>query len=322
MLFKKLKIILLMSFLLLLSIFPINALDVLIGGEAIGIVLKYDGVCITGFYDITVDNEIISPSNYFKINDIITHINNNRIDSIDQLCNEIKQDNDNNIEFTINRNNKDIQVQMNIYKNNDDYSTGLYVKDSTSGIGTVTYYQLDTGKFASLGHKMADYDFNLSNGNIYNACITGIKKNESNTIGQKIGNIDNKSIGIVEKECDFGIYGKITNIPKKDIYKTVSQDEIKLGDAYFLTVLKDNKIKKCNIRITNIDKQDSPKEKGIQFVLTDKDILKETNGIIQGMSGSPIIQDGKLIGAITHACSTNPAYGYGIFIENMLNAAS
>ena len=320
MLFKKLKIILLMSLLLFLSIFPINALDVLIGGESIGIVLKYNGVCITGFYDITVDNKIISPSKYFQVNDIITHINNNKINSIDQLCNEIKQDKDNEIELTIRRNDKDMLVEMKIYKNNDDYSTGLYVKDSTSGIGTVTYYQIDNGDFASLGHKMSDEDISISNGNIYNATITGIKKNQGNNIGQKIGNIDDKSLGIVEKECNFGIYGKMNSIPKKDIYQTVSQDEIKLGNAYFLTVLKDNKIKKCNIKITNIDKQDSPKEKGIQFVLIDDDILKETNGIIQGMSGSPIIQDGKLIGAVTHACSSNPAYGYGIFIENMLNA--
>lgn len=319
MLFNKLKIIMLMILLLFLSIFPVNALDVLIGGEAIGIVLKYDGVCITGFYDITADNEIISPSKYFQVNDIITHINNNKINSIDQLCKEIKQDKDNNITFTIKRNDKDISVEMKIYKKNDDYSTGLYVKDSTSGIGTVTYYQINSGNFASLGHKMSDHEFNISSGNIYNANITGIKKNQGNNIGQKVGNIDNKSIGVVEKECDFGIYGKMTNIPQKDIYQTVSHDEIKLGNAYFLTVLKDNKIKKCNIKITNIDKQDTPKEKGIQFVLTDNDIFKETNGIIQGMSGSPIIQDGKLIGAVTHACSSNPAYGYGIFIENMLD---
>ena len=256
-------------------IVPINAIDVLIGGESVGIILNYDGVCITGFYKIKVDNEIIDPSNYFEINDIITSVDKKNVKTIDDLTNIIKNCNTCNLEFTIKRASNIYHKTMKIYKNNAEFSTGLYVKDCAKGIGTVTYYQLNTGKFACLGHNMVDDDLDISDGSLYSASIKGIKKTESYNIGQKIGNIDNQSIGEIEKNNNFGVYGKINNLPNKNVYKTATIDEVKLGDAYFLTVLNENNVEKCKIKITDLLKQDKPMEKGIKFIVTDQKIIEQ-----------------------------------------------
>ena len=320
MLFKKLKISFYTCCLsIILMIVPINAIDVLIGGESVGIILNYDGVCITGFYKIKVDNEIIDPSNYFEINDIITSVEKKNVKTIDDLTNIIKNCNTSNLEFTIKRASNIYHKTMKIYKNNAEFSTGLYVKDCAKGIGTVTYYQLNTGKFACLGHNMFDDDLDFSDGSLYSASIKGIKKTESYNIGQKIGNIDNQSIGEIEKNNNFGVYGKINNLPNKNVYKTSTIDEVKLGDAYFLTVLNENNVEKCKIKITDLLKQDKPMEKGIKFIVTDQKIIEQCHGIIQGMSGSPIIQNNKLIGCVTHASKSEILEGYGMYIQWMID---
>ena len=117
---------------------------------------------------------------------------------------------------------------------------------------------------------MVDDDLDISDGSLYSASIKGIKKTESYNIGQKIGNIDNQSIGEIEKNNNFGVYGKINNLPNKNVYKTATIDEVKLGDAYFLTVLNENNVEKCKIKITDLLKQDKPMEKGIKFIVTDQ----------------------------------------------------
>ena len=136
---------------------------------------------------------------------------------------------------------------------------------------------------------------------------------------QKIGNIDNQSIGEIEKNNNFGVYGKINNLPNKNVYKTATIDEVKLGDAYFLTVLNENNVEKCKIKITDLLKQDKPMEKGIKFIVTDQKIIEQCHGIIQGMSGSPIIQNNKLIGCVTHASKSEILEGYGMYIQWMID---
>ena len=178
---------------------------------------------------------------------------------------------------------------------------------------------MDTNEFASLGHCLNDNENIIEQGNVYEAPISSIKKSSNLEIGQKIGNIQNSSLGKIEKNNDYGVFGTVGSLPKNNIYQTASQDEIKTGDAYFLTVLKDNEIKKCKIRIDQIIKQDQPDEKGIHFTLIDQDVIDLTNGIVQGMSGSPIIQNNKLIGCVTHASSQNNLQGYGMFIQWMID---
>ena len=277
MLFKKLTISLVICLLSIMCITQIYGLDVMIGGESIGIVLNYDAICITGFYDIEVNQQIIDPSRYFKINDLIIEVENQKVTSIEELTNSIK------------------------------------------ALSTVTYYRMDTNEFASLGHCLNDNENIIEQGNVYEAPISSIKKSSNLEIGQKIGNIQNSSLGKIEKNNDYGVFGTVGSLPKNNVYQTASQEEIKTGDAYFLTVLKNNEIKKCKIRIDQIIKQDQPAEKGIHFTLIDQDVIDLTNGIVQGMSGSPIIQNNKLIGCITHASSQNNLQGYGMFIQWMIN---
>ena len=320
MLFKKLKISFYTCCLsLILMITPLYAIDVVIGGESVGIILNYEGICITGFYKIKIDQDLIDPSQYFEINDLITHVEKQEVKTIADLTTVIKNSKNNTIEFTIKRNSKIYNRKMKIYKNNSEFSRGLYVKDCAKGIGTVTYYQINTGKFACLGHNMLENEFEIKNGSLYNTSIENIKRSETYQVGQKIGNIDDKKIGIVEKNNDFGVYGKINQVPNKNIYKTASINEIQLGDAYFLTVLRGNNIEKCKIKITNLLNQNEPKEKGIRFIVTDQNVIKQCNGIIQGMSGSPIIQNDKLIGCVTHASKSNTLEGYGMYIQWMID---
>lgn len=319
MLFKKLTVFLVICLLSIMCITQIYGLDVMIGGESIGIVLNYDAICITGFYDIEVNQQIIDPSRYFKINDLIIEVENQKVTSIEELTNSIKALSTNTVHFIVEREGKQMPIQMDIYKKGDEFSTGLYVKDSTKGIGTVTYYRMDTNEFASLGHSLNDNENIIEQGNVYEAPISSIKKSSNLEIGQKIGNIQNSSLGKIEKNNDYGVFGTVGSLPKNNVYQTASQEEIKTGDAYFLTVLENNEIKKCKIRIDQIIKQDQPAEKGIHFTLIDQDVIDLTNGIIQGMSGSPIIQNNKLIGCITHASSQNNLQGYGMFIQWMID---
>lgn len=319
MLFKKLTVFLIIYLSSMIWLTQIYGLDVMVGGESIGIVLNYDAICVTGFYDIEVNQQVIDPAHYFKINDLIIEVENQKISSIEELTNSIKTLSTNKVNFIVEREGKQVPIQMDIYKKGNEFSTGLYVKDSTKGIGTVTYYRIDTNEFASLGHCLNDNEHIIEHGNIFGAPISSIKKSSNSEIGQKIGNIENSSLGKIEKNNDYGVFGIIDTLPKNNIYQTASQDEIKNGDAYFLTVLKNNEIKKCKIRIDQIIKQDKPDEKGIHFTLIDQEVIDSTNGIIQGMSGSPIIQNNKLIGCVTHASSQNNLQGYGMFIQWMID---
>ena len=174
---------------------PLYAIDVVIGGESVGIILNYEGICITGFYKIKIDQDLIDPSQYFEINDLITHVEKQEVKTIADLTTVIKNSKNNTIEFTIKRNSKIYNRKMKIYKNNSEFSTGLYVKDCAKGIGTVTYYQINTGKFACLGHNMLENEFEIKNGSLYNTSIENIKRSETYQVGQKIGTIDDKKIG-------------------------------------------------------------------------------------------------------------------------------
>lgn len=243
MLFKKLTVFLVICLLSIMCITQIYGLDVMIGGESIGIVLNYDAICITGFYDIEVNKQIIDPSRYFKINDLIIEVENQKVTSIEELTNSIKALSTNAVHFIVEREGKQIPIQMDIYKKGDEFSTGLYVKDSTKGIGTVTYYRMDTNEFASLGHCLNDNENIIEQGNVYEAPISSIKKSSNLEIGQKIGNIQNSSLGKIEKNNDYGVFGTVGSLPKNNVYQTASQEEIKTGDAYFLTVLKIMRLK-------------------------------------------------------------------------------
>lgn len=327
MLLKRLSITLFVVLSILLGTSSVYAADVLLGGDSIGIELNYDGVVITGTYDISIDNKPYDPSSDgFVSGDLIKAVNNQTVKSISDLMTIIESDieKEKPILLTIQRDGQTFIQELKIQYNQKQFSTGLYVQDGLSGIGTMTYYNPTNKQFGALGHIMYDSklsnDIPLNQGKVYNSFIKRIRPSENGQPGEKVGEIGSVEIGTVFENNNFGIYGSYidSQVTNKDIISTASMDEVKKGDAYFLTVLNGHDIQKCHIKITHLKKQNQPDIKGITFEVVDKEVLKQTNGIVQGMSGSPIIQDGKLIGCVTHVDVNNVKIGYGLYIDWML----
>ena len=225
--------------------------------------------------------------------------------------------------LTLKRQNKTIKKELKFQKKDDQFTTGLYVQDGLTGIGTMTYYNPETHHFGALGHMMYDTslssDTTIKNGTVYNSYVKKINPSQNGNPGEKIAEIGSIEIGRLYENNNYGIYGQYTNLSDQlQTISTASMDEIELGEAYFLTVLNGHEVSRCSIRITDLKKQNEPDVKGITFEITDEEVLSLTNGIVQGMSGSPIIQNNKLIGCVTHVDINNVHQGYGLYIDWML----
>lgn len=326
MLFKKLSISLITVVSLVFPSFQVFAADVILGGQSIGIELDYEGVMITGTYDISIDNRPYNPaSDGYQSGDLITQVNQQNVESISELMESVKNSVEKNqkIMLTLKRQNKTIKKELKFQKKDDQFTTGLYVQDGLTGIGTMTYYNPETHHFGALGHMM--YDTSLSsgttikNGTVYNSYVKKINPSQNGNPGEKIAEIGSIEIGRLYENNNYGIYGQYTNLSDQlQTISTASMDEIELGEAYFLTVLNGHEVSRCSIRITDLKKQNEPDVKGITFEITDEEVLSLTNGIVQGMSGSPIIQNNKLIGCVTHVDINNVHQGYGLYIDWML----
>ena len=308
--------------LILLLILPINIFaysnKIILGGETIGIKVNSNGVYVVGFYE--VNNKMIAEESGFKLGDIIKSINNQEINSINDLNNIIID----NKEYTFNvqRNNKNIELKLKLEEENNIYKTGLYVKDTIYGSGTMSYIDPKTKIFGSLGHEIIETSsykkFELNKGEIYKAEVNNIKKNTSNTTGEKNTTINsNQVVGEIYSNEINGIYGIYTaEINNKNLYEIAKPHEITKGKAYLETVINKDKIERFEIKIDTIDEGNLTKN--IKFTIIDKELLEKTGGIIQGMSGSPIIQNNKIIGAVNYVIVNEKDKGYGIFITTML----
>ena len=293
---------------------------IIVGGENIGIELKADGVMVVGFYK--VNNEYIANKAGLEIGDMITAIDNQEVNSIYDLTNKIKTSDGNiNIEFKRDNTTKYIDLQLTKDANNN-YKTGIYVKDSVTGIGTLTYIDPNTKLFGALGHEITDSRTGkmlvISGGSIYESKVTDIEPSSNGVPGEKNAQINLEGTqGTIYENTIKGIFGIYTDeIDDSQLYKVAKPEDIKEGKAEILTVLNDDIIEKYEIEITDINT--SQETKNISFKITDEALLEKTNGIVQGMSGSPIIQGEYIIGAVTHVVVDNPHKGYGIFITNML----
>ncbi len=307
---------------LLLVLFPINIYAysnrLIIGGETIGIEAYSKGIYIVGFYD--VDNKAIAKDAGFKIGDIIEKIDNVDVGDISDINKIIKDDKI--YSFKVLRNNKYEEIKLYLSSKNDIIKTGLYVKDKINGIGTLSYIDPETKVFASLGHEILESNsmskFNISTGTIYKAEVTNIKKSKQSLPGEKNADIEyEKSIGEINKNEISGIYGKYNDIiDNKTTVEVGKKEEIRQGNALIKTVVEEDKKEDFKINILSIDEKDPVKN--IFFEITDNKLLNKTNGIVQGMSGSPIIQNNKIIGVVNYVVLNDTKKGYGIFIETML----
>lgn len=293
---------------------------VVLGGENIGIKVNSNGVLVVGFYQIDGKNPAKAAG--LRIGDRIIKINDTDINIISDLTSSIK-DNTEVLEVTYERNNKTYNTKINLYKDsNNVYKTGLYVKDKIIGIGTLTFIDPNTKMYGALGHEIMEKTtgtkFEIKDGTIFKSNVTGIDKGTRNSPGGKRASymLDDTYGTITKNEINgiYGVYNK--NIDTANLIEVADSSSIKLGKAYFTTVIKDDTKETFEINILKINKNDATKN--IFFEITDEKLLKRTNGVVQGMSGSPIIQDGKLIGAVTHVVVDDSSKGYGIFITSML----
>lgn len=319
----------LISLLIIGMIIPTHVLayseHIIAGGENIGIELNSDGIIIVGTYKI---NDIDPATNAKLISgDKIIAINDVNVTSIDDMLKEINKNNMDNIKITYMRMDKTFTTNLSLVKdNNDVYKTGLYVKDSITGVGTLTFIDPETKLYGALGHEIIEKNtgqkLEIKDGKIYEASVTSITPSDNGNPGEKNARYDNSKVyGNVNENTKSGIFGKYTSpLPNKKMYKVVNPEDINLGNAKILTVLDDNIVREFDINILKLN-DETQQIKNILFEITDKELLEKTGGVIQGMSGSPIIQDDNIIGAVTHVVVDDCTKGYGIYITNMLEEA-
>ncbi|SHF01353.1 SpoIVB peptidase [Caloramator proteoclasticus] len=302
------------------------------GGHSIGVKLYTEGVLVVGFSDIeTNSGKKQSPAvvSNVQIGDMIVEINGKRIKYIKDLSEEISKSNGNALNLKLKRRDKYIDTTINpVLNKNNQYKLGMWVRDSTSGIGTLTFVDPKLKKFAALGHPINDIDtgqlLTVREGSIYKAKVIDITKGEKGKPGELRGAFsEDDEIGNLTKNTLCGIYGSIKNLndfvkSNSKEYIIASQNEIKEGPAKILVEVDDD-VKEYNINIEKINKQSSPNSKSMVIRIIDKNLIEKTGGIVQGMSGSPIIQDDKLVGAVTHVFVNRPDMGYAIFAEWMYN---
>lgn len=318
---KKIIYSLVLSFLVPLNIFAYS-LNLIPGGESIGIKINTEGLLVSGFYK--VNNEYIGKRT-FKVGDRIIKINGIEVNNSDELSNVISENiKDDNVEVEYIRNNKLLKGKLYLGEENNLYKTGLYIKDSIVGIGTLTYIDPVTKIYGALGHEIRTSETNkiveIKDGDILTSSITSIDKSRDGYVGCKNANINyTNKIGIINENTNSGIFGKYTSeLPNKQTLEVAKFEDIKLGDAYILTVVNNDEIEKFDIKILDKYNRQKDSQKAFSFEIIDNSLIQKSGGVVQGMSGSPIIQDDKIIGAVTNVLIDDVSLGYGISIITML----
>ncbi len=312
---------------MVVSVMP--EMNVIPMGVTVGVRINTDGIMVlgTGFVNSEDKGSFEPAKDILKSGDLITAVNGTKIESKESLIDQVNKSKGETMYFSIKRDNQTIETEIVPAKCVDDgnYKIGVWVRDSTQGIGTITYYNPETKKFGSLGHGIMDIDtsqlMSIKEGNIIASEIRAVKKGKKGVPGELIGRLDNQNIlGNIKLNTPYGIYGYLN---KSDVISSEKmpiglQSEVKEGSAYILSNVDGKNVQKFEVEIQSVNKYSNDDSKGMVIKITDKQLLDITGGIVQGMSGSPIIQNNKIVGAITHVFVQDPQRGYGIFIENML----
>lgn len=301
------------------------------GGETLGFSLQSQGVILIGGNYILSKNGIERPfeNSGLKTGDIITKIDGIEINNVEDISKILKNFEGGSVSLTVTRSGETFEVEISpaLDSMTNTYKLGLWVKEDAVGIGTLSFVNATTKRFGSLGHSINDSETNecikVSGGNIYESKILGIKKGKSGKAGELIGTFNRENvIGTVDKNCEYGVYGFVDSVETITKNKTAvdigGRLSAKPGKAQILTCLDGDEIKAYDIEIIKTNFQSACNEKSMVLRVTDKNLIAKTGGIVQGMSGSPIIQDGKLIGAVTHVFVNDATKGFGIYIDWML----
>lgn len=304
-----------------ISLLPFNVYayssHIYAGGDNIGIEISSNGVLVVGFY------ENLEINNKLKIGDYIESVNGEKVTDIDSLVDLVnKYNEDGTVKLTVRRKNKTFDLDYKLVIQDGKYKTGLYVKDSISGIGTLTYIDPESKIYGALGHEIIESNskstVEIDDGFIFESNVSSIDRSFNGHPGTKNAKLNKKNkYGTIEKNTNKGIYGKYETNKNVTLVEVGESKDLKLGSAIIRTVLNNKEIKEYKINITKIDKKSETKN--IYFEIVDEELLNKTGGVIQGMSGSPILQDGKIYGAVTHVVVENVKSGYGIFITTMLS---
>ena len=300
---------------------------VYLGGKPIGITLGNNGVIISGVTDVITDEGLVSPCKGHNIapGDLLLKIDDKNINSVEDITSALNNCGK-NVTLKVKQKNKTVSFTITpaIDTLSKKKKLGMYIKESISGVGTLTYINPGDNRFGALGHQISEKDsVSLSNaqGNIYKCNIIGSVKGERGKPGELRG-VFNKfeaPIGSIDKNLQTGIYGyytsKTDNLTKIDLGNRLS---VKIGKAQIYTTIYGEEPKYYDIEIVKANSQNEPSEKGLVINVTDKKLIEKTEGIVQGMSGSPIIQNGKLIGAVSHVFVNDPTRGYGMYIDWMI----
>ena len=319
------------------SIFGIKIKDVLISkiekvelsvlGNLIGMRLYTNGVLVVGTSNIEDINKEIKLQKEIVEGDTIVSINNTSIDSIEEINEIVNKSNGEILSCEIVRDGRKILTNIEpIMVDENEYKLGLWVKEAATGVGTISFINKDTNEFLALGHGITDSDsgrlLDINTGEIVLSKIKSIKKGKAGDPGEIEGKvIDNSIIGLVTKNTEFGIIGNIIDeslVEQENIYKVSTRDKINIGDASILCDV-DGNVKEYDIKILSVDIDNNFDNKSMIIEVVDKDLIKKTGGIVRGMSGCPVIQNGKVIGIITNVLISDPKVGYAVFIDFVLN---
>ena len=296
-------------------------------GNAIGMKLYTDGVLVVGMSEI--EGKKPYENSGIKEGDRIVQIDKKAIDNTEDLMEAVNKCNGKEISVKYIRDNTTITTSIKPIKNSgNQYKLGLWVRDAAAGVGTLTFYEPSSGMFGTLGHGILDVDtselIKIANGELVTTNILNITKGKKGDPGEIRGTIESgHTIGNIDKNTSFGVFGTLNktpyiNIQNNDEIEVALREEIKIEDAQIICELENGKREKYNIKIQKVFLNNNKDNKSMLIKITDEKLLEKTGGIIQGMSGAPIIQNGKFIGAVTHVLVNDPTIGYGVFADIMI----
>ncbi len=307
--------------------------EIVAGGIAVGVSMDTRGIMVlgTGYVNGT-ENKVYEPAKgILQAGDMILQAGGKILKNKEDLMQVVEQSGEKSMEFLVDRNGVQQTVAITPVFSQEDNSCkiGIWVRDSTQGIGTITYFNPDNNTFGALGHGVYDVDtqelMQIKNGQITQSSIIDVKKGEKGEPGALTGNVGRDLVlGSIAINTEVGIYGTVED--GKQSYFTgkklpiALQQDIKEGKASILSNIEGEEVKEYDVEIESVNRYSKNESKGMVIKITDEELLSKTGGIVQGMSGSPILQNDKIVGAVTHVFVNEPTKGYGIFIENMLKA--
>ena len=314
-----------------LALAPVQAqaLSVVPVGRAVGIKLFSDGVVVVGTSDVPTAEGNVNPAKACGLQegDIITHINAAEVDTIEEVSALLQElgGEPMSIQAIRDEHTVELTAQAALCIQDGEYKLGAWIRDSMAGIGTVTFYDPETGTFGALGHGINDVDTSLlmplESGSILPAAVSGVRKGAQGSPGQLQGIFDtDRTLGLLQANTDGGIYGVLTDPRWAEGVPTeiAPRNEVRAGKATILTNISGEDVEEYDILIMKVYPERESDHRDFLLKVTDPELLEKTGGIVQGMSGSPILQNGKLVGAVTHVMIDDPTSGYGIYIGRMI----